>query len=121
MSYGPVRQWSPYSRALTALQRLSEILTTNTNREDAHDQYTSLFHSPTTRLRMSAVDCQLLGPHSLHLAGEDGELQQEVNRLRSENAALAQQVKSYQADVANLVSLRGVGHTGSKQRAHQQP
>ena len=53
---------------------------------------------------------------SFHPAGEDSELQQEVDRLRGENAALAEQVKSYQADVANLVSLRGVGHTGSRQR-----
>ena len=52
----------------------------------------------------------------MNFAGEDSELQQEVNRLRSENAILAEQVKSYQADVANLVSLRGVGHTGSRQR-----
>ena len=54
--------------------------------------------------------------HSVRDAGEESELEQEVNRLHSENAALAEQVKSYQADVANLVSLRGVGHTGSRQR-----
>ena len=54
-------------------------------------------------------------------AGEDSELQEEVGRLRRENTDLAQQVKSYQADVANLVSLRGVGHTVSRQKSQHQP
>ena len=54
-------------------------------------------------------------------AGEDSELQEEVSRLRRENTDLAQQVKSYQADVADLVSLRGVGHTVSRQKSQQQP
>lgn len=54
------------------------------------------------------------------VAGEDSALQQEVRRLREENAALAQRVKSYEADVANLISLGGIGHQGSWQKKQQQ-
>ena len=54
------------------------------------------------------------------IAGEDSALQQEVSRLRDENAALAQRVKSYEADVANLISLGGIGHQGPWQKKQQQ-
>ena len=67
-------------------------------------------HHKSNRLRLECAH-----------AGEDSELQEEVSRLRRENTDLAQQVKSYQADVADLVSLRGVGHTVSRQKSQQQP
>lgn len=43
-------------------------------------------------------------------------LQLEVVRLREESAALAAQVKGYEVDVANLVSLGTVGHSNPKQK-----
>lgn len=52
-------------------------------------------------------------------AGEGSELQQELSCLREENASLAQQVKGYKADVANLMSLGRASHTGSRQKATQ--
>ena len=50
------------------------------------------------------------------LAGEDSALQQEVRRLRDENANLAQQVRNYEAH-ANIISMSRVGHTGSRTKS----
>ncbi len=47
-------------------------------------------------------------------------MQQEASRLREENAALVQRVKSYEADVASLISLGGIGLQGSWQKKQQQ-
>lgn len=43
-------------------------------------------------------------------------LQLELARLREENAAAMQQMKKYEADVANLVALGTVGHANPKQK-----
>ena len=43
-------------------------------------------------------------------------LQLELARLREENAAVTQQLKGYEADVANLVALGTVGHANPKQK-----
>ena len=49
-------------------------------------------------------------------AGEDSALQREVQRLRDENADLAQQVRNYEAH-ANIISMSRVGHTGSRTKS----
>ena len=49
-------------------------------------------------------------------AGEESALQQEVRRLRDENANLAQQVRNYEAH-ANIISMSRVGHTGSRTKS----
>jgi hypothetical protein len=43
-------------------------------------------------------------------------LQLELARLREENAAITQQLKGYEADVANLVALGTVGYANPKQK-----
>jgi hypothetical protein len=43
-------------------------------------------------------------------------LQLELMRLQQENTSLSKQVRTYEADIANLVSLGTIGHMNPKQK-----